>query len=528
MVSETDQTDHTEQVAVRAYDKWVSRDAGNHVQDWLNAEEEVGRLQILTRRVAELEAQAELAKDTNLSRQLADTEARLRSLLAECRQADRRLVAEHAVARFLTESAKFSESGPRILRAICEALEWDVGVFWMLDSSAHALRCVEIWHAPAVDVGAFADASRDLTFAAGVGLPGRVWASGSPAWVPVVSQDSNFLRTSSAAQNGLCGGIGFPIHDGVEFLGVMEFYSRDVRQPGQDLFDMMCGIGGQISQSIQRRRAESRLQREDEQRRLAREIQEGLLPKSAPPLTGFTIGARSWPCYDVGGDYFDTFLMSDGALALVIGDVSGHAIGSALVIAGTRAYIRAFAMTCADPGTILTLANQRLCEDLSGSHFVTLFFGRLDPHTGCLSYAGAGHCPGYVLSPAGQIKAPLLSQGLPLGIDSASRYPAGPVAQLAAGDLLFLYTDGIVEAGSPGSGGLFGIERTLDALRAHRKETPDRILDAIYRAANDFSPCCAQGDDMTAILVAVDAGRSARVEPPAGASQPLGQEGAGI
>jgi len=186
------------------------------------------------------------------------------------------------------------------------------------------------------------------------------------------------------------------------------------------------------------------------------------------------------------------------------------------VIAATRAYIRAFAMTSADPSTILTLANQRLCEDHASSHFVTLFFGRLDPRTGSLSYAGAGHCPGYVLSPEGQMKAALTSQGMPLGIDSANEYPTGPAAQLAAGDLLFLHTDGIVEAGSAGSVGQFGIERTLDILRAHRKETPDQILDAIYRAARGFSPLCDQTDDMTAIIVKADAGNQTRVVPSAG------------
>ena len=144
------------------------------------------------------------------------------------------------------------------------------------------------------------------------------------------------------------------------------------------------------------------------------------MPKSTPPLPGFTIGARSWPYHDVGGDYYDAFLISDGSLALVIGDASGHAIGPALVIAETRAYIRAFAMTSADPSTILTLANQRLREDLSGSHFVTLFFGRLDPRTDSLNYAGAGHCPGYVLSPKGKIRATLTSKGIQLGIDSAA------------------------------------------------------------------------------------------------------------
>jgi sigma-B regulation protein RsbU (phosphoserine phosphatase) len=207
--------------------------------------------------------------------------------------------------------------------------------------------------------------------------------------------------------------------------------------------------------------------------------------------------------------------MRDGSLALVIGDASGHAIGPALVIAETRAYIRAFAMTSTDPSTILTLANQRLCEDLDSSHFVTLFFGRLDPRTGSLSYAGAGHCPGYALGPEGQIKATLTSKGIPLGIDSATNYPLGPTAQLATGDSLFLYTDGILEAGSAAE--QFGIERALDILRAHRKETPDQIIEALYRAVRDFTPLRNQTDDITAILLQVEAGRPESVVPSSGA-----------
>ena len=169
MDSESDQTDVAGQIAARAYDPRVRRETGNQLQDWLEAEQEVGRLQVLTRRVAELEAQAELAK-TDLSRQLAETESRLRSLLAERKQANRRLVAEHAVARFLMESAEFRKSGPRILQAVCEALAWDAGVFWTLDRAADVLRCTEVWHAPGVDVGAFAQASRALTFASALSV----------------------------------------------------------------------------------------------------------------------------------------------------------------------------------------------------------------------------------------------------------------------------------------------------------------------------------------------------------------------
>lgn len=100
---------------------------------------------------------------------------------------------------------------------------------------------------------------------------------------------------------------------------------------------------------------------------------------------------------------------------------------------------------------------------------------------------------------------------MPLGIDSAADYPLGPAAQLAGGDLLFLYTDGIVEASSAGSREQFGIERTLDILRAHREETPDQILGTLYSAASDFSPRGDQSDDITAILVKREADNRAGV-----------------
>ena len=220
MSSEPDPNDRADQTSALAYDKCAHRDTGNPLRDWRDAEEEFERLQILTQRVAELEAQAQLAQETDLSRQLAETESRLRSLVAERKQANCRLVAEHAVARFLMESAEFSKSGPQILQAICEALEWDVGVFWMRDRVANVLRCVEVWHAPAVDVDAFAAASRALTFASGVGLPGRVWDSGTPVWIPVVPQDADFLRAPLRhPEAGCVAGSAFPSTTASSFWG---------------------------------------------------------------------------------------------------------------------------------------------------------------------------------------------------------------------------------------------------------------------------------------------------------------------
>src|SRR6202011_3493847 len=190
---------------------------------------------------------------------------------------------------------------------------------------------------------------------------------------------------------------------------------------------------------------------------------------------------------EVGGDWFDYIpLVVEGqeCLVVLVADVSGHGIAAALLAGQTRAYLRAFALTCSDVGTILTLTNHRLATDLVTDHFVTLLLVQLDPRTRTLAYASAGHCPGYVLDHQGQIKAVLASTGGLLGIDSTSEFPTGPSLTLEPGELVFLYTDGIVEAGSS-TGKPFGLKRSLDVVRAHRQETPDEILEALFDAVGD-------------------------------------------
>jgi sigma-B regulation protein RsbU (phosphoserine phosphatase) len=169
------------------------------------------------------------------------------------------------------------------------------------------------------------------------------------------------------------------------------------------------------------------------------------------------------------------------------------------LLAETRAYLRAFALTCADVGTLLTLTNQRLASDLVMGHFVTLLLLRLDPGTRSLTHAGAGHCPGYILDPQGRTTAVLASTGCPLGIDPASKYPNGPMTTLEPGELVLLFTDGIVEAVSP-DGELFGLERTLGIVRAHQAEAPEAILDALFHAVEDFSGHPLH-DDSTAVII---------------------------
>jgi PAS domain S-box-containing protein len=175
------------------------------------------------------------------------------------KRAEERLAVQYAIASILSEAATLEEAGPRILQSICDCLGWDLGALWQVDRQADVLRCVEIWHQPEVHVAEFEAISRQLIFTRGIGLPGRIWASGDAAWIGDVTTDSNFPRAPVASRVGLHGAFGFPIQLGNEVQGVMEFFSHEIRRPDSDLLRMFAATGSQIGQFIERKEAEAAL-----------------------------------------------------------------------------------------------------------------------------------------------------------------------------------------------------------------------------------------------------------------------------
>ena len=179
--------------------------------------------------------------------------------ISERRSAERRLAAQHAVSRILSESLSLDETTRAILQTVCESVEWDVGAIWIVDRHADLLRCMEVWSSPAADVPAFEAVTKATTFSRGVGLPGRVWQTGEPAWILDVTGDANFPRASIAAQQGLHGAFAFPILIGGQVAGVLEFFTREVVPPDEAMLKVMATLGSQIGQFIERKRQEERL-----------------------------------------------------------------------------------------------------------------------------------------------------------------------------------------------------------------------------------------------------------------------------
>lgn len=172
----------------------------------------------------------------------------------------RRLNAQTAAAAALVSSSTLEDATPAVLDAICDALEWDVGALWVPDAETDVLRCVQIRHRAGREVTSFVETSLSITFARGIGLPGRVWSSAKPLWIPDVTQDSNFPRARYALQEDLHGAFAIPLFDGTEVSGVIEFFSRSIQQPDDSLLRMMSMLGTLLGQFIARKHAERDLE----------------------------------------------------------------------------------------------------------------------------------------------------------------------------------------------------------------------------------------------------------------------------
>jgi len=180
--------------------------------------------------------------------------------ITEQKLAERRIATHSAVTQVLAESTTLSHATPRILQAICEQLDWQIGIIWKVDYQRHFLYCLEHWYQPSSGVDEFATFSKDMTFALGIGLPGRVRESGDPTWIEDVTQDTNFPRAPMATKVNLHAAFGFPIRLGDQIFGVMEFFSHQIQEPDEALLQMFSTIGTQIGQLIERENHQRRLQ----------------------------------------------------------------------------------------------------------------------------------------------------------------------------------------------------------------------------------------------------------------------------
>ncbi|MFQ5802548.1 MAG: PAS domain S-box protein [Candidatus Methylomirabilales bacterium] len=183
--------------------------------------------------------------------------------ITERKRGERRINTQFAVTHVFAESATLRDATSPLLRALCEGIGWELGELWRVDATSNVLRWDGSWHAPSLETGELDAISRETTFSPGSGLPGLVWASGSPAWISDVMEDACFNRMSLAAQMGLHGALAFPIRGERDVTGVIVFFTREVREPDHDLLKDMADIGSRIGLFTERKRAAEALRKSE-------------------------------------------------------------------------------------------------------------------------------------------------------------------------------------------------------------------------------------------------------------------------
>jgi serine phosphatase RsbU (regulator of sigma subunit)/anti-sigma regulatory factor (Ser/Thr protein kinase) len=252
-----------------------------------------------------------------------------------------------------------------------------------------------------------------------------------------------------------------------------------------------------VAQLARQQQIEAReRERIEQELRVARVIQQTLLPKDLPDLPGWQLSAYWQPARTVSGDFYDFITFPDGTLGMIVGDVTDKGVPAALVMATTRSVLRTVAERLVFPGPVLERANELLCPDMPPKMFCTCLYALLDPARGCLRYANAGHNLPYQRTQEG-VKE-LRATGMPLGLLPGMAYEEKETL-LAPGDSVILYSDGLVEAHND-EGEIFGFPRLRELLGDSRSGAAT-IEFLLEKLAEFTGPAWAQEDDVTFVTL---------------------------
>jgi serine phosphatase RsbU (regulator of sigma subunit) len=249
--------------------------------------------------------------------------------------------------------------------------------------------------------------------------------------------------------------------------------------------------GQRLEQEIRER------ERVEQELKVARSIQQASLPKVVPSLEGWKISPFYQPAREVGGDFYDFLQLFDGRLGIVVGDATGKGVPAALVMASARSMLRAVAQASDSPGDLLSRVNDALVTDIPPNMFVTCFYAILDPKSGSLTYANAGHDLPYLHRNDGAEE--LRARGMPLGLMAGMGYEEKQTI-LQAGEAALLYSDGLVEAHDP-KGEMFGFPRLGELVAEHAAEEGslgDFLLRELYSFVGES---WEQEDDITLLTL---------------------------
>jgi len=380
-----------------------------------------------------------------------------------------------------------------VVERAMELLDAERATVFLYDSDADEL------------VSRIAAGANEIRIPAGAGLAGAVARSGQVVNVTDAYADDRFnpqvdRQTGFRTRNILSLPM-WDYHGGL--VGVLQVLNKRREAFGGDDIELAEILAAQAGVAIQRANLiEHYLLKQQMERamEIAQEIQRGLLPTDSPGIDGFEVAGFSRPADHTGGDTYDFMPLPDGKWMFAVADATGHGVGPALIIAETRAMLRAICLQGADVGSVLQTTNDLLVTDMEGGRFVTCFLGILYPPAARLTYASAGHGPMLFYDAAADAFDVVGATSIPLGVMEHAGFGETVSRVMSAGDFAAIVTDGFLEACNA-EGEQFGVDRACRVLQSHKDAPPAEMIRRLHAAVAEFSAGQPQADDLTAVVI---------------------------
>ncbi len=413
----------------------------------------------------------------------------------------KQLSALFEATRLLNSTLDLAELLDLILRIAREEVNADRGSVFLVDKDHR-----EIWSIVATGLE-----KHEIRLPFGTGVAGTVAQSGTPiniedAYKLPYFDPSTDQKTGYRTRSLLC----MPIRHkgGTEVVGVIQLLNQKVTglftAEDQDFLQKLSGHMAMALENARLHRAALEKQRMERELEMARGIQRSLLPEAPPVISGYELAVSNTPCFEVGGDYYDFLSLGPQTLLLVIADVEGKGVSSALVMSNLQATLRALVTHLHSLEVLALSLNEMICNDTKSKKFLSIFLGLLDTRRNGLHYINAGHVPPVLVNGETGEYQLLQAGGTVVGLFPDSEYARGS-AKLRPGDILVLCTDGITEPCNLEEEE-FGSERLADCVSRHRQLTAEQIVNAVLREVYDFSRGGVHTDDKVLMVLKVTEG----------------------